>query len=102
MKRLFDRIADYFIPKGLGLTSVEMIKARVLINSCFLASTLMMLSGLNRFFLTDKFPSSVLYVTVVLFIIPWTVKNLGSFKLVSFLFPTLALIVLPIMTYYRG
>ncbi|MCF8059873.1 MAG: response regulator [Bacteriovoracaceae bacterium] len=102
MKTLLDKIADYFIPKSLGLTSVEMIKARVLINSCFLASTLMILSGLNRYFLTDDFPSSVIAMTFLLCLIPYFIKKVGNFNLVAYLLPTLSLIVLPIITYLRG
>lgn len=102
MKKIFDHAADYFIPKDLGLSSVEMIKARVLVNSCFLASTLLFLTGLNRFFLTDNFPSSVLFATAFLILIPWLIKKLGSFHFVSYLFPTVTLIVLPIMTFHRG
>ncbi len=102
MKKLFDKVADYFIPKHMGLTPGEMIKARVLINSCFLASTLMLLSGLNRYFLTDEYPKSVLIVTILLTTIPWFIKKVGKFTAIAYLFPTGALLVLPVITYMRG
>jgi len=102
MKKLFDKIADYFIPKTLGLSSVEMIKARVLVNSCFLASSLMILSGINRFFLTEELPISVLFGIAFLITIPFLLKKTGNFKLVVYAMPTAALIVLPILVYYRG
>lgn len=102
MKKIFDRLADYFIPKHMGLTPVEMIKARVLINSCFLASTLMLLSGVNRYFLTDSYPTSVLVVTLVLCSVPFIIRKTGDFTAISYLFPTMALIALPVMTYMRG
>ena len=102
MKKIFDKLADYFIPKHMGLTAVEMIKARVLINSCFLASTLMLLSGVNRYFLTDEYPRSVLAVTVVLCAVPFFIRKTGNFNAIAYLFPTMALLVLPIMTYVRG
>ncbi len=102
MKKIFDKIADHFIPKSIGLSAVDMIKARVLINSCFLASTLMILSGLNRYFLTDTFPKSVIAVTFVLVFVPYFIKKLGNFQLVAYLLPTICLLVLPIVAYMRG
>lgn len=102
MKKIFDKVADYFIPKNVGLPPSEMIKARVLINSCFLASTLILISGLNRYFLTDEYPRSVLIVTAVLISIPWFIKKVGSFTTIAYLFPTMALLVLPVITYMRG
>lgn len=102
MKKIFDRAADYFIPKNLGLSSVEMIKARVLINSCFLAATLLCLTGLNRYFLTDEFPTTVFYSMVLLFAIPIFIKQVGNFQLVAYLLPTVSLVVLPIIAFQRG
>ena len=102
MKRIFDHVADYFIPSGLKLSSEEIIKARVLINSCFLASGLVLLTGINSYFLTDRLSFSFIAITTLFCAIPWSIKKLGHYKSYSYLLPTLTLAILPILSYYQG
>jgi signal transduction histidine kinase/CheY-like chemotaxis protein/HPt (histidine-containing phosphotransfer) domain-containing protein len=102
MKKLLDKMADYFLPSGLELNSEEMIKARVLINSCFLASTLIFIASLNRYFLTDSFPSVSLYIIAAITIIPFLIKKVKNYQFIFHFFPTITLFLLPLVAYFRG
>lgn len=101
MKKILDRTADFFRPK-MDLKTEELIKIRVLINSCFLAAALLFISSFNRYLLVDNYSDAMIYVVAFLLSIPFLVRSFKQYQIIAHAFPILGLIVIPFLVYLRG
>ncbi len=101
MKRILDKSADFFRP-NMELKTEELIKIRVLVNSCFLAAGLLFISSFNRYLLVENFSEAIVYVILALIAVPFVIRTFKHYKIISHALPILGLIVTPILVYLRG
>ncbi len=98
MNKILDKIAYSFISKNTEMSGLEKIKARVLVNTCFLTSLILFLEGLHLYLRTDKAPVLITIVILCVLSIPMLLKKTGELRGVSFILPLLIITTFPLMT----